>query len=152
LTVVVVVVVVDSPDWRLLLFSRTLFAGEDSAGNLENLAAGASSIESWTAAEKQQQHNEYGQQQQQRCSSVVVVVVKDASSGDNVAHHMAHPLQHRFLVLSDFVPAPHLPCTNPSISQAPLKLFPDPPLKFVATASLVQAQQAKQKLQRSFHP
>jgi len=107
--VVVVVVVVDSPDWRLLLFSRILFAGEDSAGNLENLAAGASSIESWTAAEKQQQHNEYGQQQQQRCSSVVVVVVKDASSGDNVAHHMAHPLQHRFLVLSDFVPAPHLP-------------------------------------------
>jgi len=125
---------------------------------LENLAAGASSIESWTAAEKQQQHNEYGQQQQQqqqRCSSnaTVVVVVKDAPSGDNVAHHMAHPLQHRFLVLSDFVPAPHLPCTNPSISQAPLKLFPAPPLNFVATASsLVQAQQAKQKLQRSFRP
>lgn len=65
---------------------------------------------------------------------------------------MAHPSQLRFLFPSDFVPDPHLPCTNPSISQAPLKLFSAPPLKFVATASLVQAQQAKQKLQRSFHP
>jgi hypothetical protein len=116
---------------------------------LENLAAGACSIESWTASEKEQQHNEYGQQQQRCSSNATVVVVKDASSWDNVAHHMAHPLQHRFLVLSDFVPAPHLPCTNPSISQAPLKLLPAPPLKFVATASLVQAQQ---NLQRSFHP